>query len=85
MAISVDFKITAWERVIIPADKEKQVIAALKSGEINTANKLIEFLEEANYCGVIAETETQLTVKENGGKSTIEVIDEEGETIFKNV
>ena len=82
--MQVDFKITTWERVEIPQEYQDQVIEALKSGEVSTAEDLIQLLAEATYEGVIAETDEQMTPEDNGGCSTIDVLDEEGNTIWKN-
>lgn len=72
----VDFKITAWERVDIPDEIKDEVMSMLDSGEISTANDIIEkFPEEAVYSGVIDGTGSQMTLTENGGVATIEFYD----------
>lgn len=82
--MNVDFKITTWERVEIAPEDEAKVLDAIKSGEVSTANDLIEFVENANYIGKIDETDEQMTPEDNGGCSTIEVLDDNGNTILTN-
>ena len=49
---------------------------------------MFEFLSDKNDsdidCFKIADTDEQMTVEENGGNSTIEVLGEDGETIYSN-
>lgn len=83
-----DFKITTWERVNVPKEQEGIVLEAIKSGRITSSNDLHDFLAEEGYeidteCSVIAEVEEQMTIEENGGSSTIEVLDE-GKPIYQN-
>lgn len=83
----LDFKVTSWERLYIPEELSRQVEEKLKSGEIQTANDAIELFEDRGvyYEGHIAEVEEQMTVEENGGSSTIELIGSNGgDPIFKN-
>lgn len=83
--MDIDFKITAWERVSIPEKYREEVEHALKNGKIQTAYDLIlMFEEDVDYKGVLAETETQLIPEENEGFATIEVFDDELNSIFKN-
>ena len=80
--LNIDFKITTWERVSVPTEHKDKVLEALNSGEIQTSNDLIEFIEDANFDGIMEETSEQLTVEDNGNQPTIEIIDEEdGNTI----
>lgn len=80
----IDFKVTAWERVTIDDDKLEEVIAKIKSGEISTANDLVEAYEDSYYEGVMAETTEQMTPEENDYQSTIEVLNDDSETVFTN-
>ena len=86
----VDFKITAWERVEVSDEIADKVLQMIKDGEIRTANDLFEDEELEDYCGVtslVPETEDYMTLEENGGASTIEVLerkDHENVTIYRN-
>lgn len=72
----IDFKITTWERIHIKDESLKdKIVAALKSGEITSADDVFEFDEEA-YIETLYEVESQMTVEENGGCSTIEAYED---------
>ena len=82
----VDFKVTVWERVTIDDDKVADVIERIKSGEITTSNELFDCLDDdCTYEGTIDDTMEQMTPEDNNNQSTIEVLNENGETIFTNV
>lgn len=84
--MKVDFKIEAWESVEIPAEKEQIVLKALKKGKITNSNDLVELLgDDADFKGVIPETEIQMLPIENDGQCTIEMINDDGDIIFVNV
>jgi hypothetical protein len=78
-----DFKITTWERVTVDQEDEQKVLEAIKDGSVTSANDIFNLCDNADY-NILAETEEQMTVEENGGSSTIEVIDADGNTIFSN-
>lgn len=82
----VYFKVTAWESVEIADDfMFKKVVAAIESGEIETADDLIEmYPEETNYEGIELETSNQMSLDENDYESTIEVYSDEHNKVFDN-
>jgi hypothetical protein len=83
----INFKVTLWEGVEIPDEHLNEVLAALENGEIKTSNDLVEFVDDLgghSEYEIIAESETQLTIEENGGDATIEVIGDNYETIWVN-
>lgn len=83
-----DFKITTWQRVSVSKENENKVLDAIKTGELNTASDVFNFLAELGDHNVSVEnlldTETEMTLEDNQGWSTISVIDEEGQSIFEN-
>ena len=81
-----DFKVTSWQRITVPQEQEEKVLDAIKRGDINTASDVYNFLaDEGNVSSeTLLETETEMTLEDNGGFSTIEVIGVEGESLFKN-
>lgn len=81
-----DFKITTWERVTVSKENENKVLEALKNNKINSADDVYNLLEEDGNidCTVLLECNESMTLQENGGCSTIEVIDDLGEIVFKN-
>jgi len=40
-----DFKITTWERVNVPQEKEQEILEAIKAGEITSSNDIFYYLE----------------------------------------
>lgn len=81
-----DFKITTWERVEVPTEHEEKVLEAIKNGTITSSQDVFDLLEDDTDmidCNVILETEEQMSVEDNGGNSTIEVLDGT-ETVWKN-
>jgi hypothetical protein len=82
----VDFKVTVWERVTIDDDKLDDVIARIKDGTITSSNDLFSCLDDdCTYEGTIDDTMETMTPQENDNQSTIEVLNDEGETVFTNV
>ena len=83
-----DFKVTSWQRITVSQEQEEKVLDAIKRGEINTASDVYNFLGDEGDMNVnsetLLETETEMTLEDNGGFSTIEVIGDEGESLFKN-
>jgi hypothetical protein len=74
----VDFKVTSWERVEIPKEHEEKVLSNIKKGLITSANDLFSLqVNEGEYMELnynkLDDTDSQMSVKENGGSSTIEV------------
>ena len=84
-----DFKITTWERVTVPAHLEETVTKAIESGRVTSSNNLHDFLAEEGHevdtdYSIIPELEEQMTVDENGGCSTIEILNGEGVCTWSN-
>jgi len=87
--MNFDFKVTIWERLNIDdAEARKIVLADIKAGKVTSGDDIynhpyilendVEVTQE-----IIHETSEQMSVEENGGSSTIEVIDGQ-ETIYFN-
>ena len=91
--MQIDFKITTWERVEIEDEFVlEQIKSRLEDGTIHSSNSLIDYCENNNinceYRGIVLETEHQLTLEENNGEATIEILSDNGHTvgtIWKNV
>lgn len=72
----VDFKVTTWERVEIPAKDEAEIMAAIADGRITSANQIFElFPSDDLMCDKLDDVDVQMTPEENGGYSTIEVLE----------
>jgi hypothetical protein len=81
---NVDFKVTAWERIVMDDEDLPKVLEKLNSGEITSSNELYEFLgDKCLYEGLIDDTTEQMSTSENDNQSTIEVI-KDTETIYTN-
>jgi hypothetical protein len=82
-----DFKITTWERVTVSEEYEQEVLQAIKDGKIESANDIFDFLADKGdmniECEKLADVDEQMSVEDNDGASTIEVVDA-GKTIFYN-
>lgn len=80
----IDFKITTWERVHIGDESLKdRIVAALKSGEITSANDVFALDKDADR-EILYDVEEQMTVEENGGCSTIEAYEGEAILLYEN-
>jgi hypothetical protein len=75
----IDFKITTWERVEIPEEREEEVLAKIKSGEVECSNDLwdMDMNMDLTY-ETLDDCSVQMTPKENSLASTIEVFEHKG-------
>lgn len=81
--MNIDFKITTWERVTVPIEHEKKVLKAIKKSKITCSNDIFDIIDNINI-ELLDEVTEQMTVKENEGNSTIEVMDDNGKIIWSN-
>jgi hypothetical protein len=81
--MNVDFKITTWERVEVEDDSIEEVQKAIESGEVTSAEQLVSQFNGVRYAGKIDDTDEQLTVEENGGCATIDIM-EDGDSVWDN-
>jgi hypothetical protein len=79
----VDFKITTWERIEVPAEHEDKVKELVQSGAINNSTDMIDYFDDLEV-RKIDDVDEYMTVSENGGCATLEVF-EDGEPILDNV
>ena len=88
MAYSLDIKSTIWERLEFRTEEQMlDVKSKLESGELKTTLEVIDYIYEDNqelYFDLLYDTQEYMDPSENGGCSTIEILNEEGEVIFKN-
>lgn len=84
--MQVDFKITTWERITVPQELQEAVIKAIANESITNADDLIEmFGDDCFYEGILTDVSQEMSIDENDGNATIEVLDDKGNTIFDNV
>lgn len=81
--ITIDFKITTWERCVIHKRDAETVLEALKNGEITDAASLYDFTNPIDW-ETLNDISEQIPVDENEGNATIEVYDENRGIIWDN-
>ena len=84
--MNIDFKITTWERVLVPEDVGKEIFEQIKSGKIKSTNDIFnsDFNESGLECNHVLETDEQMSIEENDGQPTIEVLENHA-VIWDNV
>lgn len=81
--MQIEYKITTWQKIYIQNKGEvstDDIIKILKEGEALDIYNLD--IQCESY--PILDTEEEMTVKENGGYSTIELFDDEHNLIWSN-
>ena len=79
-----DFKVTTWERWVVHDSHEEKVLEAIKDGRISSAEELFDFENVEPSSEFIDIASEQMSVDDNDGYATIEVLNSEGETIYNN-
>ena len=79
----IDTKLTIWDRMVFESEEQMlQAKALLESGELETG------LDVSDHFGLSAElmldTQEEMDVEENNGLCTLEIFDEEGNSIWHN-
>ena len=73
--MKIDFKIITWESLDVETKHGAVILEKIKNGELETSNDVIEFIAELdNDSSTSCEVDlysTQMTLKENNGRSTI--------------
>lgn len=76
--MKIDFKITSWERIIIPDEIGADIPLKVRKGEITSVNDIFEQYNDGDFTfKPIDNTDEQMEVSENGGFPTIEVYAED--------
>jgi hypothetical protein len=82
--LKFDFKVTTWERVALNEEDAERAIVAFSKGDITSANDLFDGTYPSAEWEPIDICSEQMSVQENGGFATIEVLNHEGMTIYTN-
>lgn len=83
--MTVKFKISVWESVEVPEEKQAEVLQGLMDGSIKTSMDLInEPYCPESICTQEMETEVTLTPDENQGEATIEILDQTHNVVWDN-
>lgn len=78
----LDIKNTVWERVHFDSiEQMNEVIDLLKRGKLHSGNDVCEHLDKSTEW--IDETSEELSVEDNNGLSTMDII-VEGKTVWEN-
>ena len=82
------FKITTQECVTVPVEYQDEVLEQVMAGKIDTANGIYNYIYEKYgdcnvQCNEVENAQEQMSVLENGGCPTIEVLDN-GEDVWDN-
>lgn len=79
----LEVKVSIWESYEIESPEQlAEILAKLKTGEIRHGEDVsLEYDIPMNY---IDDTSEDLSVEDNGGCSTIELRDDEGQVIWSN-
>ena len=73
----IDKKFTAWFRYYFPSD--------LKTPEFTSEKEVYDFIDEYSIeCEPLYDCESEMSVSDNNGDSTIEVINNDCKVIWKN-
>lgn len=80
---TLDIKFSIWERIKFENQKQMlDVIEKLKSGELRTGLDVIDYLEV--YSEPLYDTLEELYTQDNNGLATLEILNEQGDTIWHN-
>jgi hypothetical protein len=78
----VDVKVEVWQRIFLPDDTSPEEIIELL--EVHSPSELWDIGEYDPSFETLIETEEYMTPEENGGQSTIEVYNNEGQLVWDN-
>ena len=82
----LDVKVTTWERVEIKEEDKIEVLEKFNSGEIKTTNDIVTYFPNVDFLGTIMEAEETMTVADNDGQPTVELLDDDKRTyLWDNV
>jgi len=80
----VDFKQGSWSRIQIPEELEEKVLAYLKEGHEPGELFCEKEFEDLDGSWQVLDTSEYLTPEENQGSATIEIFNNDGESIWSN-
>jgi hypothetical protein len=78
--MTIDFKITTWERCIVSDEDAEEILELIRNGKIISSADLF------NYCEPdfeqMIEVEEPMVPEENGGNATIEVCEDKNMSLI---
>ena len=79
----IDTKLTIWDRMVFESEEQMlQAKAMLQSGELKTGLEVSDHFMLSSE--IQLDTQEELYVEENNGLCTLEIINEEGDTVWHN-
>ena len=81
---SLDVKVTVWERIEFDSvEQMEDVKAKLESGELYDSDSVAEYLGIG--ATLMEDTVEYITIEENDNQSTMEILDDNGVTVWTNL
>ena len=81
--MEIHFKETHWYSVSIFPEKEKEALEFCKAGKCDYPSDIVD-AGLGDYKGPIDDTDSQMSLTENDGQSTIETLDAPGKEEWSN-
>ena len=83
MGFYIDTKLTIWDRMEFESKEQMlEAKAMLESGELKSGLDVSDHFELTSE--ILYDTQEEMSVEENEGGATLEVIDEDGNVIWHN-
>lgn len=83
MSFYIDTKLTIWDRMEFESEEQMlEAKALLESGKLKTGMDVCDHFQLS--AEIQTETQEEVYVDENNGMATLEIFNEEGETIWHN-
>lgn len=79
----IDTKLTIWDRMVFESEEQMlQAKAMLESGELVTGMEVSDHFMLSSE--LMIDTQEECYVEENNGLATLEIFNEEGDTVWHN-
>jgi hypothetical protein len=79
----IDTKVTIWDRMVFESEEQMlQAKAMLESGELKTGMDVSDHFNLS--AELMIDTQEEMYVEENNGYATLEIFNEEGDTVWDN-
>lgn len=79
----IDTKLTIWDRMVFESEEQMlQAKAMLKSGELKTGMDVSDHFNLS--AELMIDTQEELYIEENNGLATLEIFNENGDTVWHN-
>lgn len=81
--MKIQYKKTVWEDVYVPKSFEKKATKIVKKNSAQISNSILTNDYHLNW-DTISDTEEIIEPIDNGGESTVAILDDDGNTIWDN-